>query len=127
MQVRVDLVSVRNKKTGREKRVPRKSAQDMTSLDCWKNEWELVRQDTPTPHEVIHFQEAVKSGEDPQPVEQFETEDLSSLSVRVLTDKIEYLTFDELEALKADERVSVRKMVDKELRRRDEKSDNSGK
>ena len=118
MKMTVELVPVRNKKTGVEKRVPPRTAEAMISEDWLKKDWELIRQDTPTPYEVIKHQEEMQKTE--QPVEQFATEDLSALSVRQLTDKLEYLTVAELNNLQNDERVSVRRMVDKELKRRDD-------
>ena len=53
-------------------------------------------------------------------------EDLSLLSVKKLADRIEYLTPDQLEGLKTDERVSVVRMVEKELKKREDEKGNTG-
>jgi len=53
-------------------------------------------------------------------------EDLSLLSVKKLADRIEYLTLDQLEGLKTDERVSVVRMVEKELKKREDEKGNTG-
>ena len=116
----IEMVLVRNRHTGKEKMVPPKTADDMENVLSFKKDWEVVKEKDPPPNEVIRFQEKKMKGEDPQ-------EDLSDLSVRQLTDKVEYLTFEQLTSLKDDERVSVRKLVDKELKKREDEKDNPSK
>ena len=53
-------------------------------------------------------------------------EDLSVLSVKKLADRIEYLPLDQLEGLKIDERVSIVRMVEKELKKRNDEKGNTG-
>jgi hypothetical protein len=158
----IDMVLVRNRHTGREKEVPRGTAEMMENELFLAKDWEVVKPGAPTPHEVIEFQEKVKAGKDPQPLEFVKKDtpedmikkaqaliaqaealkkaeeekalkvnttdvvDLATLSVRTLSDKMEYLNLEELERLKADERKSVRSMVEKELKKREDEKNNPG-
>lgn len=151
----IEKVLVRNKHTGREKEVPAATAEIMKDEPFLKKDWEIVKPGSPTPHEVIKFQERKEDGEDLQPedgitfvkkdtltalekaeaeVERLkadmerlaeekaeeEVEDLSLLSVKKMEDKLEYLTLEQLEGLRSDERVSIVRMVEKELKKRND-------
>ena len=152
-----DLVLVRNRKTGLEKMVPPATAEHMKNEACFMEEWEVPKEGSPTPHEVIKFQEKkseettaadkrhelkkaeaaveklkaeVEAKEAEAEVEskkakeklEAEKEDLSVLSVKKMADKLEYLTIEQLEGLRSDERVSIVRMVEKELKNREDES-----
>jgi len=148
----IEKVLVRNRKTGKEKTVPPQTAEMMKNEAFLMEEWEVPKPGATTPHDVIKFIERKERKEDLQPVvveedidDQLkqlevlkekllekkaketavsETEDLSIVSVKKLTDRMEYLTLDQLEGLKTDERVSVVRMVDKELKKREDEKGN---
>ena len=130
-----EKVLVRNRKTGKEKMVPPGTAEMIKTEACFMEEWEVPKPGSPTPNEVVKFIERKENGEDLQPemvefekVEelQSETEDLSVLSVKKLADRMEYLTPEQLEGLNTDIRVSVIRMVEKELKKRKDEKSNTG-
>ena len=169
----IEKVLVINRKTGKEKMVPPKTAEMMKTVPFLMKDWEVPDPGSPTPNEVVKFVERKQKGEDPQPeVVEFEkkgedglseagckktcgdmearlkeaeaaveallqekakieadaelkAEDLSLLSVKKLADRIEYLTPDQLEGLNTDERVSVVRMVEKELKKREDEKGNT--
>ena len=184
------MVLVRNRHTGKEKEVPRGTAEKMENELFLAKDWEVVKEGSPTPHEVVKFQDDLREGKDPQVLEfvkkdtpdemikkaeatikeanklkadeekakadadakKAEAEakkkadanakkkeeeekaeedtanvvDLATLSVRALSDKMEYLNLEELKSLEADERKSVRAMVVKELKKREDEKNNPG-
>jgi len=180
----IEKVWVRNRKTGKEKEVPPKTAEMMKTIPFLMEEWEVPKPGSPTPHDVVQFIERKNNGEDLQPEKVVEftkaeddpdaeikkaeaiieaakkkkaaieaekkakeeeekakvlaeakqraekeaeaKEDLSLLSVKKLADRIEYLTPEQLEGLKADERVSIVRMVEKELKKRKDEKSNTG-
>ena len=130
-----EKVLVRNRKTGKGKMVPPGTAEMIKTEACFMEEWEVPKPGLPTPNEVVKFIERKENGEDLQPemvefekVEelQSETEDLSVLSVKKLADRMEYLTLEQLEELNTDIRVSVIRMVEKELKKRKDEKGNTG-
>jgi len=137
-----EKVLVRNRKTGKEKMVPPGTAEMIKTEACFMEEWEVPKPGSPTPNEVVKFIERKENGEDLQPeLVEFEKkseddlkeagckktcEDLSVLSVKKLADRMEYLTPDQLEGLNADIRVSVVRMVEKELKKRKDEKSNTG-
>ena len=122
-----EKVLVRNRKTGKEKMVPFKTAEMMKTEAFLMVDWEVPKPGAPTPHEVVVFQERKEKGEDLQPELVVEKgEDLSIVSVKKLADRMEYLTLEQLEGLKTDIRVSVIRMVEKELKKREDEKGNTG-
>lgn len=167
------MVLVRNRHTGKEKEVPRGTAEKMENELFLAKDWEVVKEGSPTPHEVVKFQDDMRKGKDPQVLEFVKKDtpdemikkaeatikeanklkadeekakadakkkaaeekaeedtanvvDLATLSVRALSDKMEYLNLEELKSLEADERKSVRAMVVKELKKREDEKNNPG-